>query len=53
LSFASLSLDQGADMVSVAGTPVRGEFDRRRKRVLQRFKRFIYQRDKVYVTKVQ
>lgn len=53
LSFASLSLDQGADMVSVAGTPVRGEFDRRRKRVLQRFKRFIYRRDKVYVTKVQ
>ena len=38
LPFASLSLDRGADMVSVAGTPVRSEFDRRRKRVLQRFK---------------
>jgi hypothetical protein len=53
LSFAGLSLDQGADMVSVAGTPVRGEFDQRRKQVLQRFKRFIYRRDKVYVTQVK
>jgi len=53
LSFASLSLDQGADIVAVAGSPIRGEFDRRRKAVLQRFKRFIYDRDKVYITEVR
>jgi hypothetical protein len=53
LSFASLSLDQGADMVAVGGRPVRGEFDQRRKALLDRFKRFIYKRDQVYVTTVE
>ena len=53
LSFASLSIDQGADIVAVAGSPIRGEFDQRRKAVLQRFKRFIYDRDKVHITEVQ
>jgi hypothetical protein len=49
LSFAGLSLDQGADVVTVAGRTVQSEFDARRKALLRRLKDSIYNDDKTYV----
>jgi hypothetical protein len=52
LSFPALSLDQNVRVVSVGGEALRGEFDQRRRVLMRRLKQFIYDRDKVYSTKL-
>lgn len=50
LSFPSLALEQNATLVSIAGRTLRDGYDRRRRALLGRLTKFIYDRDKVYVT---
>lgn len=53
LSFANLTMAHSADIVAVAGSPIRGEFDERRQRLLDRFRHFVYRKDLRYVPTVE
>lgn len=52
LSFPALSLDQNVEVVSAAGRDLREGYDQRRKVLMRQMKTFIYDRDKVYHTRI-
>lgn len=52
LSFPRLSRNENARIVGVGGEAIRGRFDQRRRVLVRRLKAFIYDRDKVYTTRV-
>lgn len=52
LSFPSLSLNENATIIGVGGETIRGRSDQRRRVLVRQLKAFIYDRDKVYTTRV-
>lgn len=52
ISFPSLALDQNVRVISVAERKLREGFDQRRKVLMRQLKAFIYDKDKVYHTRI-